>query len=36
MTSTYRAINAPGMHWGVGALFAARRATACQPVLLVS
>lgn len=35
MTSTFPRSNAPGMHWGIGALFAAG-ALECQPVLLVS
>jgi hypothetical protein len=34
MTSTFRRTNAPGMHWGIGALFA--DALERQPVLLVS
>jgi hypothetical protein len=34
MTSTIR-LNGPGMHWGVGVLFAAGAAVR-QPVLLVS
>jgi hypothetical protein len=34
MKSTFRRSNAPGMHWGIGALFAAG-ARARQPVLLV-
>ena len=35
MTSTFPRIDAPGMHRGIGALFAAG-ALECQAVLLVS
>jgi hypothetical protein len=35
MTSTFPRTNAPGMHWGIGALFSAG-ARQRQPVLLVS
>jgi hypothetical protein len=34
MTSKFRVSNAPGMHWGIGALFAG--APQRPPVLLVS
>ena len=34
MKSTFPRSNAPGMHWGIGALFAG--ALVRQPVLLVS